>query len=184
MSKPRLPSVRRARRPEAPRALALLLCAMLVPTAGGASGVAEGHDPDGFRIGLTVGGTGFFGFGVEYRSGSRGIELALGTFSFRDVSLAVSGKQYIGGGDARAFLGLGLWSLVALPAEPDERVGAALILRAPLGGEWSFVDPHAGGVELALNRALAIRRTDPEDPAGPRGRIVPLPAFYYRYDGR
>jgi hypothetical protein len=32
-----------------------------------------------------------------------------------------------------------------------------------------------------VNRALAVRRTDPDDDLPPNGRIVPLPEVYYRF---
>ena len=138
-----------------------------------------GDDPPVYRYGLTLGGTGFISLVFEYESRNRAIELALGTFSGRDLSLAVTGKQYLGGGDLRAFAGAGFWGVAAFPA--DQRAGFALIARAPIGVDWHALERHAAGFELNLNRALAMRRPDPLDERPPRTRIVPLPAFYYRF---
>ena len=137
-----------------------------------------GDDPPVYRYGLTLGGTAFISLVFEYESGNRAVEFALGTFSGRDLSLAVTGKQYLGG-DLRAFAGAGLWGVAAFPA--DQRAGFALIARAPIGVDWHAFERHAAGFELNLNRALAMRRPDPLDERPPRTRIVPLPAFYYRF---
>ncbi len=140
---------------------------------------ATGDDPPVYRYGLTLGGTGLVSLVFEYESGNRAIEFALGTFSGRDVSLGVTGKQYVGGGKLRALAGVGFWGVAAFPA--GQRGGFALIARAPIGVDWHALESHAAGVELAFNRALAMRRPDPLDERPPRTRIVPLPAFYYRY---
>lgn len=137
-----------------------------------------GDDPPVYRYGLILGGTGFVSLVFEYESDNRAIEFALGTFSGRDLSLAVTGKQYLGG-DLRAFAGAGFWGVAAFPA--GQRAGFALIARAPLGVDWHTFERHAAGFELNLNRALAMRRPDPLDERPPRTRIVPLPAFYYRF---
>ncbi len=140
---------------------------------------ATGDDPPVYRYGLTLGGTSFVSLVFEYESNNRALEFALGTFSGRDVSLAVTGKQYVGGGSVRALAGVGFWGVAAFPA--GQRGGFALIARAPIGVDWHALESHAAGVELAFNRALAMRRPDPLDERPPRTRIVPLPAFYYRY---
>lgn len=136
-------------------------------------------DPPVYRYGVTLGGTSLVSLVFEYESSNRAVEFALGTFSGRDLSLAVTGKQYLGGGDLRAFAGAGLWGVAAFPA--DQRTGFALIARAPIGVDWHARARHATGFELNLNRALAMRRPDPLDERPPRTRIIPLPAFYYRF---
>ena len=143
------------------------------------SPVQPADDPPVYRYGLTLGGTALVSLVFEYESNNRAVEFALGTFSGRDLSLAVTGKQYLGGGDLRAFAGAGLWGVAAFPA--DQRAGFALIARAPIGVDWHALERHAAGFELNLNRALAMRRPDPLDERPPRTRIVPLPAFYYRF---
>jgi len=42
------------------------------------------------------------------------------------------------------------------------------------------VGHHAFGVGVNLNRALLVRRTNPEDELPLNGRLVPLPGAYYR----
>ena len=153
--------------------------AAATPSAPGIQAApVPGDDPPVYRYGLTLGGTGFISLVFEYESDNRAIELALGTFSGRDLSLAVTGKQYLGG-VLRAFAGAGLWGVAAFPA--DQRAGFALIARAPIGVDWHALERHAAGFELNLNRALAMRRPDPLDERPPRTRIVPLPAFHYRF---
>lgn len=138
-----------------------------------------GGDPPVYRYGLTLGGTSFISLVFEYESNNRAIEFALGTFSGRDVSLAVTGKQYVGGGSLRAVAGAGFWGVAAFP--PDQRSGFALIARVPVGVDWHASEKHATGFELDFNRALAMRRPDPLDERPPSTRIIPLPAFYYRF---
>ncbi len=149
------------------------------PLAADQVGTGSTEEPPTYRYGLTLGGSAFISLVFEYESGNRAVELALGTFSGRDLSVAVTGKQYLGGGDLRGFAGAGLWGVAAFPA--DQRAGFALIARAPAGVDWRALDRHATGVELNLNRALAMRRPDPLDERPPRTRIVPLPALYYRF---
>jgi hypothetical protein len=57
----------------------------------------------------------------------------------------------------------------------------ALVLRAPLGLDWSFVDDHSVGAALNLNRGLLVQRSDPLDDQPMNRRLVPLPELYYRF---
>jgi len=133
---------------------------------------------DGWRIGVTMGGISTFGLVFEaYRDG-RSVDVTLGTFGFRDLGLAVSGKQYFGGRAARPFAGLGFWAILA-PGE--DRPGLGLIARVPVGLDWNVTGPHAIGAEIGINRAIAVRRPDPEDDRPIHGRLVPLPGVYYRW---
>lgn len=153
-------------------ALAAALCA--VPTSA-----QEGR----VRIGLTVGGIGLAGVSVEVMDGSRGYEATLSTFSFKDVSVAVAAKQYFGGGSLKPFVGGGLW-LIAGPAPDDVedgRAGIGAILHLPVGLDWRVSGQHYAGLALNVNRALGVRRPDPEDDLPVQTHLVPLPAVYYRY---
>jgi hypothetical protein len=78
-------------------------------------------------------------------------------------------------------VGGGLWAVVAWPADPEERTGLALVLRAPVGVDWSFVDDHAVGLALNVNRGIGVRRSDPLDDLPMNDRFVPLPEAYYRF---
>ncbi len=132
------------------------------------------------RIGVTAGGIGSIGASVEFLWGSRSIDVNLSTFSFSEVSLAVTGKQYFGGGDFRPFLGVGLWGIVGSTGQEGEQTGKALILRLPVGGDWNFTGRHHLGGDLAVNVGLWIDRADPLDDTPVSRRPVPLPGFYYR----
>lgn len=165
--------------PHAPSVAAAAESAVSLDRAATPQAAFADDDPPVHRYGLTLGGTGLVSLVFEYESNNRAVEFALGTFSGRDLSLAVTGKQYLGGGGLRAFAGVGLWSVAAFPA--DRRTGFALIARAPIGLDWHALERHAAGLELNLNRALAMRRPDPLDERPPRTRIVPLPAFHYRF---
>jgi hypothetical protein len=152
--------------------LALVLCFYAAPCG------AQGSDAgSGWRLGITFGGISTFGVTYEtYRDGTA-LEVPLGTFAFRDLGVAVSGKQYFGGRAARPFAGLGLWAIVA---SSDPRSGLGLVARMPLGLDWNVHDRHSVGTEIAINRALAVRRPDPEDDRPLNRRLVPLPGIYYR----
>jgi hypothetical protein len=133
-----------------------------------------------FRLGVTAGGIGLVGLSFEFRWGDRSIDTNLATFGFNDVSVAVTGKQYFGGGDLQPFIGVGLWGVTAFPEDPTQQTGQTLLLRIPVGADWSFADDHSLGVSLALNEGLWIQRGDPTDDTPISHRPIPLPGFYYR----
>jgi hypothetical protein len=146
-----------------------------------ARATAQSSEPDLLRFGLTLGATSFLGLSLEYVWDQTAVELSLGTWSFHDFSIAVSGKQYIGEGLMKGFLGLGVWNVTAFQSEG---IGTGLILRSPLGVELETFDRGALGAEVNLSRALWVKRADPEDRTPPRDRIVPLPGFYYKWAER
>lgn len=162
-------------RPDPVRAalLALFLLVLAVPGARG-----QDVNDDGFRFGVGLAGTGLLSLLMEYRWGNAALDVALSTLTFRDVGLYAGGRAYLGSASPQPVLGLGLWGLVA---GSEERTGAALILRAPLGVEWNLDGGHALGFNIALNRALLVRRSDPGDTEPPNPRLVPLPSLEYRY---
>ena len=118
---------------------------------------------------------------MEYRWGDRSVDINIGTWTFRDLSVSVVGKQYFGPGDFRPFAGAGLWAVISPIHGPLERTGVALLARAPIGVEWNLDSAHHLGADLALNRALWLRRKDPVDTTPPTDRFVPLPGFHYRW---
>ena len=134
------------------------------------------------RIGITAGAIGSVGASVEFLWGSTSIDINLATFTFKEVSLAVTGKQYFGSGDLRPFVGVGLWGSVGSTGQEGEQGGKALLLRLPVGGDWNFTGDHYFGGSLAVNEGLWIDRADPEDDTPINRRPVPLPGFYYRFE--
>jgi hypothetical protein len=151
---------------------------LLIPTGLGAS-LPDGSGPEEVRLGISFGGISLIGFLMEYRWGDRSVEMNIGTWSFRDLSVSVVGKQYFGPGDFRPFAGLGLWAVIAPQHEAREQTGVALMARAPVGVEWNVDTDHHLGTHLSLNRALWIRRKDPQDDFPPTDRLIPLPGFFY-----
>ena len=134
------------------------------------------------RIGVTALGIGSLGASVEFLWGSRSIDINLATFTFKEVSLAVTGKQYFGSGELRPFVGVGLWGIAGSTGQEGEQGGKALLLRLPVGGDWNFTGDHYFGVNLAVNEGLWIDRADPDDDRPINRRPVPLPGFYYRLE--
>jgi hypothetical protein len=134
------------------------------------------------RIGVTAGGIGSIGASVEFLWGNRSIDVNLSTFTFNEVSLAVTAKQYFGGGDLRPFVGVGLWAIAGSTGKEGDQTGKALILRIPVGGDWNFTGRHHMGGSVAVNEALWIVRANPEDDTPVIRRPVPLPGFYYRFE--
>lgn len=153
-------------------ALGLLLC--LTPAVAAAQSVTE----DGLRLGVGVAGTGFISFLVEYRWGNTSLDMALSTITFRDVGVYAGMRQYLGSLSPQPVVGLGLWGLVGAS---EQRTGGAVILRAPIGIDWNVSGNHFLGFNIALNKALAVRRSDPMDTEPPNPRLVPLPALEYRF---
>ena len=155
----------------------VVLLGFLVP------GLAEGQGTDRgeLRVGVSLGGTGLVGLVTEYRRDNWGAELTLGTISFREVAVSVAGKRYFSGGDLQPAVGLGLWSLTAWT---EDGSGSILILRAPIAVDWNVAGGHTVGIEVALNRALAVNRLDPEDDTPPNPSLIPIPGAYYRFGWR
>lgn len=133
---------------------------------------------EGVRVGVTLGSTSLVGITVEYRRRQWAGEFTVGSFSLRDLSGSLAVKRYFGERQLQPVLGLGLWGM---GQAADEGRGHALIVRMPAAVDWQFVSSHALGLEIALNRAIHVRRMDPEDDTPPRDNLVPLPGFYYRF---
>jgi hypothetical protein len=151
----------------------------LFPPAAASAAVVP--DPEEFRVGISIGGISLVGFIMEYRWGDRSLDVTVGTWTFRDLSVSVAGKQYFGPGDFRPFAGLGLWAVTAPGRALGQRTGVALVARAPIGVEWNLGADHHLGAAMNLNRAVWIQRRDPTDDTPPRDRLIPLPGFYYRW---
>lgn len=163
-----LPALRRSFR-------VLCLCIALGALTGAEAASAQ------YRFGIAFGGAGMVGVLAEYRWEHRGLELQAGTWRFRDLSLSLTGKQYVGSYAVAPYAGVGLWGIVA---GAEAGTGYGLIARFPVGLEWSFVSRHAVGAAVYLNRALAVKRPDPEDLRPPRGALIPLPELSYRWQPR
>lgn len=155
--------------------LALVLCLGSVTPS---DLFAQSSSTDGFRFGIMLGGISLVNLTMEYQWGSRSVDVAVGTWAFQDVSLSVVGKQYLGPGGSRPFFGFGLWGVAAFA---PEGTGSVLVLRAPIGVDTQILRGHNLGASMNINRALWVRRTDPDDETPLNRRVVPLPAVYYRW---
>lgn len=165
----------------ASRHASMFAVAVLAVCPIAASGQSSADD-DGLRVGVSFGGVSTFGIVAELFSGKNSVELTLGTWSFKDLSLSAVAKRYILSGDVRPFVGGGFWLVLAKP--PSERMGMAFVLRAPVGLDVTLLDDHHFDATLNLNRALGVRRTDPADDTPLNRRLVPLPGVGYRYEIR
>jgi hypothetical protein len=158
----------------------LVLMALSLPAPKGLEAATSlGPGPEEVRIGISFGGISFMGFIMEYRWGSRSVEMNIGTWAFRDLSVSLVGKQYFGPGDFRPFAGMGFWAVMAPAKEEAQQTAMAFMFRAPVGVEWNVEADHHLGAHISLNRALAVRRQDPLDEFPPSDRLIPLPGFYY-----
>lgn len=153
----------------------LILVACALPLRAQAPGAG-----DGVRIGISFGGISTVALNVElYRDGNA-LDLGLGTWSFRDLSVSAVAKHYFGASSARPTVGAGLWFVTSWGG--GEQPGFAVVLRAPIGLDWAVDGSrHAVGAFLNVNRGLWVRRSDPEDQLPMNRRLVPLPELYYRY---
>jgi len=141
----------------------------------GQAGAAAGSQ---YRFGVSAGGASTVALVAERRWDHQGLEVQLGTWGFRDLSLSVTAKQYVGSSAVEPFVGVGLWGITA---RTEARTGFGLIARLPVGFDARFADDHWAGAAVYLNRALVLRRPDPEDRRPPRRALVPLPEFSYRW---
>jgi hypothetical protein len=142
----------------------------------------DGQRRETARLGISVGGVSTVGVIVEYLDGQGSLELNVGTWSFRDLSVSLVRRHYLGVADVRPTVGLGLWGVLAFPA--DGRPSAALVLRAPIGVEWNTSDRHALTLDVNVNQGIGIRRSDPEDDTPMNRRLIPLPGAAWRWRSR
>lgn len=143
---------------------------------------AQGPDEgDGVRFGISIGGISTVALSVEFFRNARSIDIGIGTWSFRDVSVSTTVRQYFLASDVKPVVGAGLWLAAAAPSAENERTGFALVFRAPVGLDWAVADTHAAGLVVNVNRGLSVRRSDPEDDLPLNRRLVPLPEVYYRF---
>lgn len=147
-------------------ALAVVLATVPVPAAAQ------------YRFGISAGGASTMALVAEYRWAHQGVEVQVGTWGFRDASVSVTAKQYVGSYAVEPFVGVGLWGMTA---RAEAGRGFGLIARFPIGFEWTFAGEHSVAATLHMNRALALRRPDPEDKRPPRTTLIPLPEFSYRW---
>ncbi len=136
------------------------------------------------RAGVTVGGIGKMGLTLELRRDNRSVNFNLATFSQNDLGMAVTLRQYFGAtGGLSPFTGFGLWGAKQFSNDPEETSGTSFLVRIPLGVDWLLpVLDHSIGVNLALNRALYVKKSPSLIPPNNNSRrIVPLPQFSYRY---
>lgn len=166
-------------RPRPHRWLVPVLAALAL--AGGGDRVAA-QQPDAARVGISVGGISTVGLVVEYVSGRSSWEINVGTWSFRDLSVSLVRRWYLGVEEARPTVGVGVWGVLALP--PDGRPSVALVARAPVGVEWRFASRHAAVLDLNVNQGLFIRRSDPDDDTPMNRRLIPLPGLSTRWRSR
>lgn len=164
-----------------PITVVLLAGALLTAPTGVAAQIPGPGAGSGVRIGISVGGISTTSVNVEFYRNSRSVDLAVGTWSFRDLSISVVGRQYFGAGSARPVVGAGLWLVGAPGTSPDERTGWGLVARVPIGVDWNAAARHSAGLFLNVNRGLWVRRSDPSDDVPLNRRLVPLPELYYRY---
>jgi hypothetical protein len=140
---------------------------------------AAAQRPEGFRMGVQIGGTSLIALVLEQLDDTKSIELTVGTFSFKDLNVSLSGKTYLGAAALRPMLGVGVWVAV-VPPQDQESSGAALVARVPVGLDWRVSPGHFLGMSINVNRALWVRRTDPAD-APPNARLIPIPDLSYRW---
>lgn len=131
-----------------------------------------------YRFGVVVGGASLIGGLVEYRWQHQGLELQIGTIRSRDLSVSLTGKQYLGANRLEPYVGAGLWWLVAME---EEGVGHALVLRLPVGLDWNLSSRQAIGGALYFNRILTLKRPDPLDTDPASTGFVALPELGYRW---
>ncbi len=161
-----------------PRRLATAFATACLAGAGLAAAGPLAPAAGQYRFGISVGGASAVAVLAEYRWDHQGLELQLGTWGFREASLTLTAKQYFGSHAVEPFVGAGLWGILA---RTEEGTGVGLIARLPAGFDARFSGNHWLGAAVYLNRALALRRPDPEDLRPPRKAFIPLPEFSYRW---
>lgn len=131
-----------------------------------------------YRFGISVFGASMVALVAEQRWEHQGLEVQLGTWRLRDLSLAVTARQYVGSSALEPFVGAGLWAIMA---REDGGNGFGLVARLPVGVGWDFGSRHNVAFTVHLNRALAVKRPSPEEGRSLRTGLVPLPEFSYRW---
>lgn len=143
---------------------------------------ARAQVPETARFGISAGGISTIGVLVEYVDAHGSTELNVGTWSFRDLSVSLVRRHYLGAARVRPSVGLGLWGVVGFPS--GERPSASLVIRAPVGMDADTGNGHAFTFDININRGLWIRRSDPDDDTPMSSRLIPLPGASYRWRNR
>lgn len=141
----------------------------------------QAQEADFLRLGFTYGSLARFGLSVEYLWNQTGAEVIIGTRQFSDFEVSVMGKQYLGEGPVKGYVGLGLSNVTEWS---QGGVASGVLIRAPIGVEFRTFDANWLGLDISAHRALAVKRADPEDHRPPRTFIVPLPGAYWKYGSR
>ena len=160
------------------RSRALRTVLMATALVAAATATVTGTASAQYRFGISLGGASTVALVVEHRWAHQGLEIQAGTWQFRDLSLSVTARQYVGSYKVEPFVGVGLWGMVA---RAEEGTGYGLIARIPTGLNWDIGSRHAVSMNIYLNRAIALKRPDPEDHRPPRTTLIPLPEFSYRF---
>jgi hypothetical protein len=163
-----------------PGVLLLVLAVAVAALAVAAPTSAQSRDVT--RLGVSVGGISTFGVIVEYETGAHSWELNVGTWSFRDLSASLIRRWRLSDRAVLPTVGLGLWGVVAWV--PGERPSGVLVARAPIGVEWQVIERSSLTIDVNLNRALWVRRADPDDELPLNRRLVPLPGASWRWHTR
>ena len=163
------------------RPVTLLPALLLAGFVAGSPALAQSSGAgEGVRVGVSFGGISTVAVHVELFRDNDAVDLALGTWSFEDLSVSAVVKHYFGASSARPVVGGGVWMVTAWGS--GEQTGVALVLRAPVGLDWAVDGSrHSVGALLNLNRGLWVRRSDPDDDLPMNRRVVPLPQLYYRF---
>lgn len=158
--------------------LLVALCVQLAVLAASARRSAAQEDAH-LRIGLSLGGTALVSLVLERLDEHVGVEVSLGTWSFKDLSASAVVRGYLGASALRPVMGAGLWGIVAAP-EDAARWGTALVARFPIGFDWRMTPGHFVDLDFNLNRALLVRRRDIEERPS-NTRLIPIPGLSYRW---
>jgi hypothetical protein len=162
----------------APTRLAVAFSTLLVMMAASARRTAAQEDPH-LRIGVSLVGTALVSLVLEHLNDDVGIEVSVGTWSFKDLSTSAVVRGYLGASALRPVVGGGFWIIIAAPEEAS-RWGTALVARFPIGFDWRTAPGHFVDLDFNVNRALLVRRRD--DELRPMNeRLVPIPGLSYRW---
>ena len=135
---------------------------------------------DGVRVGISFGSTSLISAVLEFVDGGRSLEVDVGTWSFRDLSVSVVGKGYLGASHLRPVLGGGLWAMLARPVDAPRR-GMAILARFPVGLDWKAGGEHFIDFEMSVTKGLYVRRPNPDNDSPINPRLVPLPGLSWRW---
>jgi hypothetical protein len=131
---------------------------------------------NGYKIGISFGGSQFVALSVEKFFSDNSFRLNLGFFEIHEICLSGSFNHYFLSSKVRPFVGIGIWDVLAIT---PRGIGSLTLLNIPIGVDWNVKNRHFLGTEVDVNYGFFC--IDPEGRKEAEKIFLPFPGIYYKY---